>query len=325
MSISPLPAERRWLADLWPGIIAALSFAICNVLSKIVLVAGSDVLTLSVFRGLVGVALMFIWLRIGIAPPPHTTHARWIALGLGVLFAGVVFGLFAAISIVTVPIAVLTYFVYPLFTGILGALLGIERIGWRGALTALTAFLGIDDRSTSARAGAVRSRLRDWRRDLPHRDSPGHAIAAAEFRSTNHYVVSDALLDSRPGVGGPADLELARAADRGRLGSADWGQHWNYHFRAGAVRVDQAHRTISQRADHVSGATVIDRSERASAGRGHHTHPGDRRCRHASRPGRISAPALTVPTRLVRAQTAVYRKLKLARNRDQARQGLGVS
>ena len=143
MSISPPPATPLRFADLWPGIIAASSFAICNVLSKIVLAAGSDVLTLSVFRGIVGVALMFIWLRIGIAPPPHTTRARWISLGLGVLFAGVVFGLFAAISIVTVPIAVLTYFVYPLFTGIVGALLGIERIGWRGALTALTAFLGL--------------------------------------------------------------------------------------------------------------------------------------------------------------------------------------
>ena len=143
MSISPPSAAPLRFADLWPGIIAASSFAFCNVLSKIVLAAGSDVLTLSLFRGLVGVALMFIWLRIGIAPPPHTARARWISLGLGVLFAGVVFGLFAAISIVTVPVAILTYFVYPLLTGIAGALFGIERIGWRGTLTALTAFLGL--------------------------------------------------------------------------------------------------------------------------------------------------------------------------------------
>ncbi len=143
MSTSPPPAAPSRLTDLWPGIIAASSFAICNVLSKIVLAEGSDVLTLSLFRGLVGIALMFIWLRIGIAPPPHTPRARWISLGLGILFAGVVFGLFAAISIATVPVAVLTYFVYPLITGIVGGLLGIERIGWRGALTALTAFFGL--------------------------------------------------------------------------------------------------------------------------------------------------------------------------------------
>ena len=43
-----------------------------------------------------------------------------IALGLGVLFAAVVYGLFKAIELITVPVAVLTYFVYPLLTGIGG-------------------------------------------------------------------------------------------------------------------------------------------------------------------------------------------------------------
>jgi drug/metabolite transporter (DMT)-like permease len=123
--------------------VAAASFAICNVLSKLVLAAGSDVLTLSLFRGLVGVALLFIWLKAASLPSPLTPRARLISLGLGLLFAGVVFGLFAAISIVTVPIAVLTYFIYPLLTGIAGALLGIDKMGWRGAVAAVVAFMGL--------------------------------------------------------------------------------------------------------------------------------------------------------------------------------------
>ena len=137
------PVSHRWLHDLGPGILAASTFAASNVLSKIVLASGSDVLTLSLFRGLVGVALLFVWLRIGTRPAPHSPRARWISLGLGVLFAGVVFGLFAAIAAVTVPVAILSYFVYPLITGFLGVLLGIERIGWRGALAALAAFCGL--------------------------------------------------------------------------------------------------------------------------------------------------------------------------------------
>ena len=60
------PVSHRWLHDLGPGILAASTFAASNVLSKIVLASGSDVLTLSLFRGLVGVALLFVWLRIGI-------------------------------------------------------------------------------------------------------------------------------------------------------------------------------------------------------------------------------------------------------------------
>jgi probable blue pigment (indigoidine) exporter len=137
------PLQPLRVSDLWPGMVAAASFAICNVLSKLVLTAGSDVLTLSLFRGLVGVALLFIWLKAVSLPFPLTPRARLISLGLGLLFAGVVFGLFAAISIVTVPIAVLTYFVYPLLTGIAGALLGIDKVGWRGAVAAVVAFIGL--------------------------------------------------------------------------------------------------------------------------------------------------------------------------------------
>ena len=126
-----------------PGVIAATAFATSNVLSKIVLTAGADVLTLSLFRGLVGVILLSAWLKIGTPPAPPTPRARWVSLGLGVLFAGVVFGLFAAIARVSVPIAILSYFVYPLLTGLLGVLFGIERITWRGALAALAAFCGL--------------------------------------------------------------------------------------------------------------------------------------------------------------------------------------
>lgn len=136
-------ASHRWLHDLGPGVIAASMFATSNVLSKLALASGADVLTLSLFRGLVGVALLSVWLRIGTPPKPHTPRARWISLGLGVIFAFVVFGLFAAFAAVSVPIGILSYFVYPLFTGFLGMLLGIERIGWRGALAALVAFCGL--------------------------------------------------------------------------------------------------------------------------------------------------------------------------------------
>jgi drug/metabolite transporter (DMT)-like permease len=143
LNVPPPPAAPARLADLLPGFIAATSFATSNVLSKIVLNAGADVLTLSLFRGLVGIVLLSAWLKVGTPPVPHAPRARWISLGLGVIFAGVVFGLFAAIALVSVPIAILSYFVYPLITGFLGVLFGIERISWRGALAALVAFCGL--------------------------------------------------------------------------------------------------------------------------------------------------------------------------------------
>ena len=137
------PAPRSRPADLGPGIIAATSFAIADVASKMVLVAGADVLTLSTFRSAFSVVVLFVWLRLRPPPIPHTPRQRWISLGVGVLFAGIVFGLFKAIELVEVPLAILSYFIYPLFTGIIGALIGIDRLTWRGAAAAIVAFGGL--------------------------------------------------------------------------------------------------------------------------------------------------------------------------------------
>jgi drug/metabolite transporter (DMT)-like permease len=137
------PATQSRLSDLTPGIVAASSFALGDVCSKIVLKAGADVLTLSTFRSLFSLVVLFAWLRLRPPPVPHTPRQRWVSLGVGVIFAGIVFLLFKAIEVIEVPLAVLTYFVYPLFTGIAGAALGLDKLGWRGAVAAIVAFLGL--------------------------------------------------------------------------------------------------------------------------------------------------------------------------------------
>ncbi len=134
---------RERLYDIGPGVIAATAFAITDVLTKFVFAAGTDVLTLSLFRGFVGLAIMYAYLRLGPPPQPQTAQTQWIQLGLGILFAGIVFGIFKALELVPVSIAILTYFAYPLLTGIAGAALGIDRLTWRGAAAAVAAFFGL--------------------------------------------------------------------------------------------------------------------------------------------------------------------------------------
>jgi drug/metabolite transporter (DMT)-like permease len=134
---------RERLHALGPGIIAATAFGVGDAFAKVALAAGSDVLTLALCRGVVGVVILLCYLRIGVPPLPATARERLIALGLGVLFAAIVFGLFKAIELITVQIAVLTYFIYPLLTGIAGAIFGVERLSWRGLLAALVAFAGL--------------------------------------------------------------------------------------------------------------------------------------------------------------------------------------
>jgi drug/metabolite transporter (DMT)-like permease len=134
---------RERLHALGPGIVAATVFGVGDAFAKVALAAGSDVLSLALCRGIVGVAILFCYLRIGMPPLPATPRERLIALGLGVLFAAIVFGLFKAIQLITVQIAVLTYFIYPLLTGIGGVIFGVERLSWRGLLAAMVAFLGL--------------------------------------------------------------------------------------------------------------------------------------------------------------------------------------
>ena len=125
-----------------PGLAAAIALGISDVLAKIIIGAHCDVLTMLSFRSVVGFVFMTLWLRLG-PTPPTDARIRWISLGTGVMFAGLTFCLFKAIEANDVATAVLTYFAYPLLTGLAASATGLERLSWRGATCALVAFLGL--------------------------------------------------------------------------------------------------------------------------------------------------------------------------------------
>ncbi len=111
---------------LAPGIAAGTALGISDVLAKMVLASGCDVLTMLSLRSVIGLVLMAAWLRFG-AKPKTDTRVRSISLGVGIIFAGLIFCLFKAIALIDVPTAVLTYFAYPLLTGLTAALAGLDR------------------------------------------------------------------------------------------------------------------------------------------------------------------------------------------------------
>lgn len=123
--------------------LAAVSFGFSDIFTKLALLAGMDALTLAAYRGVLGTLFVLAWLR---AAPPrqaHTKRARLIALGIGLLIAANLWLLFVAIRLVAVPIAILSYFVYPLLTGIVGAAIGVERLPLTNAVAAVVALLGL--------------------------------------------------------------------------------------------------------------------------------------------------------------------------------------
>jgi probable blue pigment (indigoidine) exporter len=143
LSTASQPAAPAAGASLAPGFVAAAAFACADVLGKIVFTSGGDVLTMLSFRSVVGLALFAAWLRVGGRPVAFTPRERWIALGLGLLFAVTVYCIFEAIDRMDVPTAILAYFIYPLITGIVAGITGLERLGWRAVAAAIVAFIGL--------------------------------------------------------------------------------------------------------------------------------------------------------------------------------------
>src|SRR5277367_2976978 len=136
------PPAEHFLPSLAPGIAAGTLLGISDVLSKIVLGSGADVLSVLSFRSVVGLIFVATWLRFG-KKPTADARVRWISLAIGVMFAGLIYCLFKAIEAVDVSTAILSYFTYPILTGIAASLLRIEPLRWKGALCAIAAFLGL--------------------------------------------------------------------------------------------------------------------------------------------------------------------------------------
>jgi drug/metabolite transporter (DMT)-like permease len=125
-----------------PGVAAAISFGISDVLVKVVLLSGCNVTTMLLLRSILALGIMGMWLPVR-SVSDVGRRVRWISLGLGILFAGLISLLYKAIEAGDVPTAIFTYFIYPLLTGFGATLFGIETIRTRGVLCAVVALFGL--------------------------------------------------------------------------------------------------------------------------------------------------------------------------------------
>jgi probable blue pigment (indigoidine) exporter len=138
------PAIQPGLVWLYaPVVLGAMAFAFSDVFVKVALNTGADALTIVTARGVIALPLMYGWLRLSGPVPALTPRTRWMSYGLGVLFAGNVYFVIEAIRLTTVPVAILTYFAYPLLTGLAAAATGLDRLTGRGIAAAVVAFLGL--------------------------------------------------------------------------------------------------------------------------------------------------------------------------------------
>ena len=74
MTPSDSPYAARGLALIGPALFGASSFACADVLTKVTLHADADVLTMTLFRGFIGVPLLYAWLHVGARPVQLTSR-----------------------------------------------------------------------------------------------------------------------------------------------------------------------------------------------------------------------------------------------------------
>jgi drug/metabolite transporter (DMT)-like permease len=142
VTIQPPAGIHCFFHQLGPALMTAVMFTTVDICGKVALTSGTDVTSMLSFRSVIGVGLVFAWLQLS-KPAALSPRATWISLGLGVMLTANMYLLLKAIELVPVSIAILTYFIYPLLTGILGAMTGIDRLTVTGAAIALTAFFGL--------------------------------------------------------------------------------------------------------------------------------------------------------------------------------------
>jgi len=125
---------------LAPGVVAGTALGVSDVLAKVVLAGGVDVVSMLSFRSLVGLAFVATWFQFG-GRPSVSPGVRVVSMIVGIIFAGLIFFLFKAIETIDVPTAILSYFTYPLLTGLAAAFVGLEPLRWKGILCAVVARL----------------------------------------------------------------------------------------------------------------------------------------------------------------------------------------
>jgi drug/metabolite transporter (DMT)-like permease len=133
--------------DRWGGIallgVAVVAFGLQNNLSKLSYSYGVSVLTLLSLRTWIIVAALLVWLLVA-RRTPLMPRSTWPALvWVGLLFAGGATALLTAIQLIPVSLAILAFYIFPIFVGLLSAALGEDRLSPVTVTGLLVAFAGL--------------------------------------------------------------------------------------------------------------------------------------------------------------------------------------
>ena len=114
--------------DYAPVLICAVTYAVAVICARIAFEDGSNASTVVMFRCTFAAVAIGIAIRLIRTPDATTPRDRRLIMALGLLFAVNVYAFYKAIELLRVPLAILTFYFYPLMTGVISALAGLERL-----------------------------------------------------------------------------------------------------------------------------------------------------------------------------------------------------
>jgi drug/metabolite transporter (DMT)-like permease len=138
----PWLTQHRAAATLFVAATAS-TFALGSTLIRFAYDAGAGTLTIVMVRttvAAVGLALVLKALRVRILLSPRE---RWAAPLIGLFMAGYSGAFYMGLEYMPVALTVLTFYTYPLITGLFAWLTGKERFGIAGAIALPVAFVGL--------------------------------------------------------------------------------------------------------------------------------------------------------------------------------------
>ena len=125
------------------ALVSAVNFALSNTLAGVSFEGGSDPLTLLTTRFFLPAILIFLILKHAGKPVLIEGRASWAGIALGVLTVIYSFAFLSAIELLPVSIATLIFFLFPILTAFLLALLGWGRLTPTMVVSAFIAFFGL--------------------------------------------------------------------------------------------------------------------------------------------------------------------------------------
>jgi drug/metabolite transporter (DMT)-like permease len=135
--------ERRLYLAIALVLGFTVSFALTNSMAGLAYKGGSDPLTVATARFIVPTVVLAVVLWVTGIRFTLSKADTIAAIGLGVITAAFSFSILNAIEILSVSLAVLIFFLFPLFTALIVAVMGWEKLTTITIAAAIVAFAGL--------------------------------------------------------------------------------------------------------------------------------------------------------------------------------------